>query len=86
MARRRLIEGRAELLILRQQVLAVKLEAVERNHHPVWLGVQGDHAHPLVRAFPRQVKIALFWFVFRFVFGRSRAYGVCLGAKGGYVV
>ena len=52
MARRRLIEGRAELLILRQQVLAVHFETFERYDDPVWLGVQGDSAHPLVPALP----------------------------------
>jgi len=49
----RRIEGHAELLVLRQQVLAVKLEAVERHHHPVRLGVQRYHTHPLVAAFAR---------------------------------
>ena len=59
----------------------MQVEAAERHHHPVRLGVQLNRAHPLVVPCARQVEAPLFCEIFCFSFSRYIPFrgqkGVC---------
>lgn len=57
--RRCFVQRHAEVFVLREEVLVVEVEAIQRHHHSIRLRVQPKHLHPFLVARPRKVQSAL---------------------------